>query len=171
MRESGFVEDIVYKQITAKITRSVEKMAKVERCIMRKYLAYPIMDCRSMDELRELAEPIYAEINKHMSSSLYNTHANKDAHLHLLKLRESYEEWAIAFDATTDITTIHDKDRLFDKFRQIGVTIKDKPRGTGLGLTICKGIVSRHGVRIWVESEQEKGSTFSFALPITCILK
>ncbi len=108
--ESRFVENIVYRQVAAKITRSVEKMAKVERGIMRKYLARPIMDYRSMDELRELAEPIHAEINKHMNSSFYNNHANKDAYLHLLKLRESNEEWTIAFDTTIDITTIHDKD-------------------------------------------------------------
>lgn len=62
-----------------------------------------------------------------------------------------------------------DQERIFEKFRQIGIASKGKPRGTGLGLPICKEIINRHGGRIWVESEPGKGSTFSFTLPVTCV--
>jgi signal transduction histidine kinase/ligand-binding sensor domain-containing protein len=60
-----------------------------------------------------------------------------------------------------------DQPKVFEKFTQVGDTLTDKPRGTGLGLTICKEIVEHHGGRIWVESELGKGSTFSFALPVS----
>lgn len=58
-----------------------------------------------------------------------------------------------------------DHQKVFEKFKQVGDTLTDKPKGTGLGLPICKEIVEYHGGRIWVESEPGKGSTFWFTLP------
>jgi DNA-binding response OmpR family regulator len=59
-----------------------------------------------------------------------------------------------------------DQPKVFEKFKQVGDTLTDKPKGTGLGLPICKEIVEYHGGQIWVESMPGQGSTFSFTLPI-----
>ncbi len=60
-----------------------------------------------------------------------------------------------------------DQTDVFDKFKQVGDTLTDRPKGSGLGLPICKEIIEHHGGRIWVESEIGKGSEFSFVLPVT----
>ena len=60
-----------------------------------------------------------------------------------------------------------DRENIFDKFHQIPtVRSKDKPKGTGLGLPICKEVISHYGGRIWVESQEGQGSTFFFTLPV-----
>jgi hypothetical protein len=59
-----------------------------------------------------------------------------------------------------------DQAHVFERFKQVGDTLTDKPKGTGLGLPICKQIVEYHGGNIWVESELGQGSTFVFTLPV-----
>ena len=57
-------------------------------------------------------------------------------------------------------------DKLFQKFYQIDTTMTRKHGGTGLGLTICKGIVEAHGGNIWVDRTYTIGSRFIFTLPL-----
>jgi PAS domain S-box-containing protein len=58
----------------------------------------------------------------------------------------------------------HMQRQIFDKFSR--VKYRDVPKGSGLGLAFCRLAVEAHGGQIWVDSEPEHGSTFSFTLPV-----
>lgn len=59
-----------------------------------------------------------------------------------------------------------DQPHVFDKFYRVDRPELSGIKGTGLGLAITRSIVEKLGGRIWVQSELNVGSTFSFALPI-----
>jgi signal transduction histidine kinase len=58
------------------------------------------------------------------------------------------------------------QERIFDRFYQVEPSLTRRFEGMGLGLSIAKGMVELHGGRIWVESVEGMGSSFTFALPL-----
>jgi heavy metal sensor kinase len=58
-----------------------------------------------------------------------------------------------------------DSAHVFDRFYRADPARGRAGRGSGLGLAICREIADAHGGRVWVESEEGKGSAFSLALP------
>lgn len=63
---------------------------------------------------------------------------------------------------------LEEQPRVFEKFHKTrkGDTVEIKDKGTGLGLALCREIVSHYGGSIWVESTPGKGSSFTFSLPV-----
>ena len=60
----------------------------------------------------------------------------------------------------------HDEQaKVFDRFYRVGEIQRHYP-GMGIGLYICQQIITNHNGTIWVESEKQKGSVFSFTLPV-----
>jgi len=55
---------------------------------------------------------------------------------------------------------------LFRKFYQLDTSLRRTTSGTGLGLAISKAIIEAHNGKIWLESEEGKGATFFFSIPV-----
>jgi putative tryptophan/tyrosine transport system substrate-binding protein len=63
-----------------------------------------------------------------------------------------------------------EKEKIFAKFYQVAKVNGENSKGTGLGLAIAKALVELHGGKIWVESEEGRGATFYFTLPLSAPL-
>jgi len=95
--------------VSTRVTNSITKTTEVTRNISKRDVEKPVMDYRSMDDLKKLGELINSELHKHRQASSYDIRSIKNEDLLLFKIKKSSEEWTIIFDAIPDIITIHDK--------------------------------------------------------------
>ncbi|WP_319761497.1 ATP-binding protein [Maridesulfovibrio sp.] len=80
--------------------------------------------------------------------------------------RAHNDEILVSVSDTGSGISPEDQKKIFERFKQAGDTLTGKPKGTGLGLPICKQIVDHHKGRIWVDSKLGEGSSFHFTLAI-----
>ncbi len=83
-----------------------------------------------------------------------------------LMARQEGKEVVIAVSDTGVGIPESERSKLFNKFSRIENPLSGRERGTGLGLYFAKGVVEKHGGRIWVQSVVGNGSTFCVSLPL-----
>lgn len=135
-----------------------------------------------LKELRPLAEQKKISINNQLTSELPLILADNTKLREVLfnlignAIKYNHEEGEISLscELVNESLIMHvtdngvglskeDKNHLFEKFWR---SEKVKVSGTGLGLFITKELITRMNGKIWVESKEDQGSTFSFKLPI-----
>ena len=83
-------------------------------------------------------------------------------HVHV-SAEDAEDDWLFSFRDNGIGIDPQFNERIFTIFQRLQA--RGEYPGTGIGLSVCKRIVERHGGRIWVESEAGKGATFKFTLP------
>ncbi|QIB91414.1 PAS domain-containing sensor histidine kinase [Methanosarcina mazei] len=144
----------------------------------------------SLDLIRNILSPIAdkknIEIETGVDSSISKICADEDRFIRIMfnlvdnAIKFSFENSLVKIGArkkgelveiTVEDTGIgiktEDQNKLFKPFSQVNSFSSKKFQGTGLGLSLVKQIVNLHGGYVWFKSEQGKGSTFAFAIPIT----
>ena len=81
------------------------------------------------------------------------------------QVREKFLEISIKDDGIGILE--EDEKNIFKRFFRARNAIKMETDGSGLGLFIAKGIIEKHGGKIWFESREGEGTTFSFTVPIS----
>jgi PAS domain S-box-containing protein len=84
----------------------------------------------------------------------------------IISLKKSEKEICFQIKDTGVGIPKNQQDRIFSKFFRASNIKRMQSEGTGLGLFIAKNIIEAHKGKIWFESEEKKGSTFYFTLPI-----
>lgn len=81
-------------------------------------------------------------------------------------LKGNKEEIEVQIQDTGLGIPLYQQEKVFTKFFRGANIMKVDTEGTGLGLYIAKNVIEAHGGRIWFKSEERKGSTFCFTIPI-----
>ncbi len=121
---------------------------------------------RDIDTLQADAARIAQVLDNLLSNAIkYNRHGGSVA---ITANREAEHMLVMVQDTGIGIA-VDDQPHVFDRFFRAPEGVRLKIEGSGLGLSITRGIIERHGGRIWVQSELNVGSTFFFTLPLVPI--
>ncbi len=113
--------------------------------------------------------PVFAD-KKIISTVLRNLISNAIKYTHpsgeiIISTKETQGELIISVSDNGVGIPKANIDKLFKIDQSYSTLGTNNEKGTGLGLTLCKEFVEKHGGKIWIDSEVDKGSTFYFTIP------
>ena len=118
-----------------------------------------------VDEANSYADSSKIEqVLSNLISNALKFTANK-GRVEIILSEKNSDYWQIAVKDTGIGISKENISKVFDKFQQIESSLSRKVGGTGLGLPIAQEFIFAHKGSIWVESEENKGTTFIFTLP------
>ena len=150
--EKGFIKEVNVKDILEKATDNLHTLIEENKAVITHDLLPNIF----------VNETLLLQVFQNLISNAIKYRSENQPIIHITA---KYEKNSWVFGINDNGIGISKKyfDRIFIIFQRLHTT--DKYSGTGIGLAICKKIIEKYGGRIWVESDEGKGSTFYFTIP------
>jgi signal transduction histidine kinase/DNA-binding response OmpR family regulator len=149
--------DFAVTDVAAKIREVVSRFPRDPQRPVRVDLPdHPLPAWADADRLAEVVENLLSNAAKYSPDG---------GEIHVFA-RQERETLMVGVEDRGVGLTGPDRDRLFRPFSRVRSGRTAHVEGSGLGLYICDRIVRAHGGRFVVESEPDRGSTFSFSLPL-----
>jgi len=154
----------LYKPVLADITSICQSVIdSYAEEIKKKNLRFKFKKPKELPKVRVDIEKISLAIQNLLENAIRYNKVGGEIEI-VLREKEGKIEFLIK-DTGIGIPK-NQQDRVFTKFFRASNAMKMETEGSGLGLFITKNIVEAHGGKIWFESEEGKGTTFYFTLPI-----
>jgi len=162
-------------QLEAGKVKLASEIANIKRLIQQTiYFLRPHLKEKNISltvSLPSSLPPLHIDVNR-ITQVLTNLIENANKYTPVggrvrVKAERKVEEVRISVSDTGEGIPLEDREKIFDRFYQVGLKPGPGAKGVGLGLPICREIVRMHQGKIWVESKMGKGSTFIFTLPCT----